>query len=103
MVSFLIYWTGFGDQTVTQSWFPPPEVWDNKSSGFRWLEWTERDETFFLDILLDIQTGKHQPLKRSEWRDKLRGFKDARSLISNNEERAETFLKLVCPLPTNIV
>jgi len=46
--SFLIYWTGYGKQTVTLSWFPPPQVWDGKRSGFWWLEWVERDKAFFL-------------------------------------------------------
>ena len=96
IVSFLIYGTGFGQQTVTVSWFPPPEVWGRSQSGFRWLEWTERDETFFLDTLLDIQTGKHQPLNHTQWQNRLRGVKHARNLISNNENRSKHFLDDVC-------
>jgi hypothetical protein len=71
MVSFLIYRKGYGKQTVTLSWFPPLQAWDSKQSGYRWLEWTEKDEAFFLDLLLDIHPRKHQPLKRTEWRDRL--------------------------------
>lgn len=96
--SFLIYWTGHGKQTVTLSWFPPPQVWDGKRSGFRWLEWVERDEAFFLDILLDIQMGRHQPLTHTQWQNRLRGFKPARELVSNNEKRSQHFLDSVCPI-----
>lgn len=94
---FLIHWAGNREQTVTLSWFPPPQVWDNIRSGFRWLEWTERDEALFRGILLDIQTGKHQPLRNTQWHDKLRGLSRARQLVDNNEKRSKAFMNSVRP------
>ncbi|KAF8873740.1 hypothetical protein CPB84DRAFT_1690599, partial [Gymnopilus junonius] len=87
--TYQIY-TGHGLQTATVSWFPPTLTWED--SGYNWLKWTEHDEAFFQKWLDNIFNDNAQPLTCKQWRDKIRGWRQARNLIDNNSFHLNEYL-----------
>jgi hypothetical protein len=79
------------------SWFPPPAAWEGNRSGCNWLNWTERCEMVFLNILSDARTGKGKPKSLTKWKDELRGQRVARQLIEHNYSRSQAFMDRVVP------
>lgn len=89
--------SGIPDQVAVWSWFPPPLAWKHARSGCNWLDWTERCENIFLDILKKIESGKAQPKSRSDWISFLRGQATSRMLVKQNNARSEQFMNKVVP------
>ena len=89
---------GNGQQTTVVSWFPPPSIWESGDCGYAWVEWTERAENIFAEILSDIQTGKGQPLSKAKWRNRLHGHVNNRLVTGNNQKRSEKYLQQKCLL-----
>ncbi|KAF8178734.1 hypothetical protein BJ912DRAFT_929879 [Pholiota molesta] len=87
--TYTMYTGAVVGQTTVRSWLPPPSAWCKNGAGFRWLEWTERSESFFVGLLQDIKNGKKQPLTVSGWRSQLRGLKTTRDLLDFSNEEAQ--------------
>ncbi|KAF8157403.1 hypothetical protein BJ912DRAFT_867269 [Pholiota molesta] len=85
-------------QNSSASWLPPPSAWCKNGAGFRWLEWTERSESFFVQLLQDIQAGKARPLSVADWRSRLRGLKSTRDLLNFSNEQARRFMNEQLPV-----
>ena len=85
-------------QTTVRSWFPPPSAWIKNGAGYRWLEWTERSEKFFVKLLEDIKKGQSQPLSIVDWRSRLRGLKLTRDLLDYSEKQACQFMDKHLPV-----
>ncbi|KAF8177828.1 hypothetical protein BJ912DRAFT_856650 [Pholiota molesta] len=85
-------------QTTIRSWLPPPSAWCKNGAGFRWLEWTECSEAFFVQLLQDIQAGKARPLSVADWRSRLRGLKSTRELLNFSNEQARRFMDEQLPV-----
>jgi hypothetical protein len=88
---------GKGDQVAVWSWFPPPSAWQHSRSGCNWLDWTERCETIFLDILKKAVSGKAQPKAHKDWINVLRGQGPSRVLVEQNNARSKRFMENVVP------
>lgn len=91
----LINLIGNGDQTTIVSWFPPPSLWEHSDCGLGWLEWREKAEKFFLQILSDNRSGKGQPISKAAWRNRVRGHVNNRLVTANNEKRCLSYLEKI--------
>lgn len=95
MFSFFINFyllEAYKGQESVKSWFPPSHVWNAHQNGLRWIEWTERDESFYVKRCKEIRDGGGQPLTVVEWRSRMKGHKNIRTLFENNNARASAFL-----------
>ncbi|KJA19399.1 hypothetical protein HYPSUDRAFT_143837 [Hypholoma sublateritium FD-334 SS-4] len=90
--TYTLYTGTVAGQTTVRSWFPPPSAWIKNGAGYRWLEWTECSEKFFVKLLQDIRKGQARPLSVVDWRSRLRGLKLTRDLLDYSEERACQFM-----------
>ena len=81
-----------------RSWFPPPLAWESNRLGCNWLEWTERCEEVFLNIVDNVYNGKGRPKSHSEWTTFLQGQKVARVLANGNHTVSQKFMDRVVPI-----
>ena len=84
-------------QEAVCSWFPPPSAWQAARCGNKWLDWTERCEDLFLNIVYDIRHDNLAPKSRQGWIDYLKGQKQAKILVAANNKQAEMFMAKVVP------
>lgn len=79
------------------SWFPNPRAWEVVRSGVNWLDWTERSEDIFLNIIEDINCGKGKPKSHTGWISHLRGQTVSRALIKQNNICSQQFMDSTVP------
>ncbi|KDR76619.1 hypothetical protein GALMADRAFT_67036, partial [Galerina marginata CBS 339.88] len=91
-------YTAIQGQVAVRSWFPPPAAWEHNRSGCKWLEWTERSEEIFQNILKDVRCGTAQPKSLSDWISQLRGQNVSRVLLKQNNSRSKQFMDTVVPI-----
>jgi hypothetical protein len=89
----------FKGQVALRSWFPLPTAWEANRSGCNWLDWTERCEEIFLNIMDGVHDGTTKPKSHAEWVSFLRGQSTSRILIKQNNARSQAFLDKVVPPP----
>jgi len=85
-------------QVAMWSWFPLPAAWEASRSGCNWLDWTERCEDIFLNILSDVHAGKAKPRAHADWVNRLRGQQTTRILTKQNNSRSQAFMDSVVPI-----
>lgn len=85
-------------QESVKSWFPPSHVWDAHQNGLKWIEWTERDESFYIKCCKEIHELGGQPLTVLKWRSRMKGHKNIWTLYENNNARASAFLDKMVPM-----
>jgi hypothetical protein len=95
---FLICFTAYAGQVAVRSWFPPPSAWTATRSGCSWLEWTERCEDIYLNIINNIREGKGTPKSHADWISFLQGQKIARALVNNNSSLSQRLMDSVVPV-----
>lgn len=87
--------TAYAGQVAVWSWFPPPSAWEAARSGCNWLDWTERCEEVFLNIINNVRVGKSQPKPYASWVSHLRGQTVSRALIKFNNTYSQEFMDRV--------
>ena len=76
-----------------QYWLEKPHtIFDNDSASESYGHWNEMLEFKHVKRLEEIRSGTAQPLSIRDWREKLRGHKEARELKSKRENVAKDFL-----------
>ncbi|KIM35115.1 hypothetical protein M413DRAFT_79731 [Hebeloma cylindrosporum] len=95
-------YTPFAGQVAVWSWFPLPSAWEATRSGCNWLEWTERCEEIFNNIIDDIQDGRAKPKSNAAWITFLRGQKVSRALVKHNNIYSQRFMDSVVPVGQHV-
>ncbi|KAH6902725.1 hypothetical protein BKA70DRAFT_1111995 [Coprinopsis sp. MPI-PUGE-AT-0042] len=95
LVGAYVCYTGHGKgQVSTKSWWPLPEVFEKgEDLGF----WSPFNETWYQDRADEILNRNGKPLSKAEWREKVRGRAQVRSLRVNLEIRSRTCLQRLAP------
>ncbi|KXN83291.1 hypothetical protein AN958_01624 [Leucoagaricus sp. SymC.cos] len=90
--------TGYGDQQAKASWFPLLETWE--SGGLNRLNWTRSNEEWFTKrcVAISSRDSSGKPNGFKNWRDTVRGMKDARVAQSQLEERKTAFFYWFVPV-----
>jgi len=87
-----LYSSGYGSQTATKSWWPLYTTYEAANTGQHYGRWTEICEVEHRRWLAKIEDGA-QPLSSTEWRDRLRGYKEGRKLKDATQAFSEAFLE----------
>lgn len=74
------------------SWWPPPDLWDEESTGENYGVWSEYNEAGYHARLRKIREGTAKPLSRSEWKKQIRGIGPCQKWRKSLQARSELAL-----------
>ncbi|KAF8984463.1 hypothetical protein BDQ17DRAFT_1260810 [Cyathus striatus] len=74
------------------SWWPLPGQWESHSNGINWGYWTPWDEHWYTKRLSAIARNP-QPLKSTEWRNKLRSCSYAHNYVQMVEDASREYIE----------
>lgn len=83
---------GYGTQFGTKSWWPTFGVWAANAHTTYWTDFMEKK---FQERLVDIASGRAQPLPTTEWRSWVRGSSSSRRIRKNIDAASDRFLRNV--------